>query len=424
MSVRLLAAVVVSAGFAPLGAVGAQSPSRYLYVWAGPTDSASASHAGHAGGSASRAAPSDFLAVIDLAPDARGERYGRVTVTVPVGASGTHPHHAEQELAAGRRWFANGFAGGQLFLFDTRDRARPTLAARVDSVPGLHSPHSFARLPNGHVVATVQFGPRGVTGRPGGLVELDDDGRIVRTASAADPAFPGAAIRSYGITVASKADRVVTTSSAMDDERVADVIQVWRASDLTLLKTIELPPRADSAHREPFELRTLADGRTVVVNTWRCAFWRIADLETDSPRLVYLLSAKPAADAKNGCAVPVVVGTWWVMPIAYQHRVVVLDVSRPERAGIVSSLATDSTFFPHWSAADPRSDRIVITEQGDGPPRVLIARLDARSGRLRWDERFRDAGAKRPGLDFSRVERPGGSRGGAMPHAAVFVPER
>ena len=427
MSLRLLAVALLCGGLLPRGATGAQGPSRYLYVWAGPNDSMPMSHASHAeqgGGGATASAQSDFLAVIDLRPDAPNERYGRVVATVPVGVAGTMPHHAEQEFVAGRRWFASGFGSGQLFLFDTRDRARPRLAGRVDSVPGLKQPHSLARLPNGHVVATVQFGPRGVPGRPGGLVELDDEGRVVRTSSAADPAFPGAAVRTYGIAVAPRVDRIVTTSSPMDTERAADVIQVWRASDLTLLRTIELPPRADSAHREPFELRTLADGRTVLLNTWRCAFWRIADLETKSPRVDFVLSAKPAAEAKDGCAVPVVVGNWWVMPISYQHRVVVLDASLPERPRIVWALATDSTFFPHWSASDPRSDRIVITEQGDGAPRVMMARLDRRTGRLTWDDRFRETGALQPGLDFGRIALPGGTRRSAMPHAAVFVPER
>ena len=185
-----------------------------------------------------------------------------------------------------------------------------------------------------------------------------------------------------------------------------------------------MPPRADSVHRDPFEVRVLSDGRTVIVNTWRCGFYRVAGLETETPHLEFLASAKPAPDAGNGCAVPVVVRDYLVVPVAYQHRVVVLDVSRGDRPRIVSSLATDSTFFPHWSAADPGSDRIVITEQGDGPPRVLIARLDPRSGQLRWDERFRDAGASRPGLDFARVMLPDGTLGRAMPHAAVFVPER
>jgi hypothetical protein len=395
-------------------ATRAARPSRFLYVWAGPTDTS------HAVGA--DAARSDFLAVVDLAPETPGGRYGRVVATVPVGARHTMAHHAEQAFTAGRHYFASGFMSGQLFRFDVTDRARPRLAGLADSVRGLRQPHSVARLPDGRLLATVQFGIDSAGSRPGGpggLVEFDDAGRVVRTASAADSAFAALPIRPYGLAVAPALDRVVTTSAAMDSERVADVIQVWRLSDFRLLRTIALPPRADSAHRDPFEARVLPDGRSVLVNTYRCGFYRIADLETLAPRAEFVL----ALPGWPGCAVPVVVGRYWVMPIAYQHRVAVLDVSRAGAPREVSSLPTDSTFFPHWSAADPGSDRIVVTEQGDGLPRVMIARLDARTGRLRWDRRFREPGAARPGLDFGRATWPHGAAGAAMPHAAVFVPQ-
>lgn len=398
-------------------------PSRYLYVWAGPKDTADSKYMDHASTTGSQ---SDFLAVVDLQPDDTGahERYGRVISTVPVGAYHTMPHHGEQVFAPGRNWFVSGFMSGQLFLFDAADRAHPRFVTRVDTMPGFRQPHSLARLRNGHVVASMQFGPDAVRGRPGGIVELDDSGRVVRTASSADPAFPGASLRTYGLAVVPALDRIVTTSSPMDDERVADVIQVWRLSDFRLLRTIPLPSRPDSANREPFEARVLSDGRSVLVNTYRCGFYRVVDLETLAPRAEFVLSEQPPTGLVNGCSVPVVVGHFWVMPVAYQHRVAVLDVSRPDHPREVSSLATDSTFFPHWSAADPQSDRIVVTEQGDGLPRVMIARLDPNTGRLKWDERFRDAGSANPGLDFARPTWPNGAAGSAMPHAAVFVPER
>ena len=398
-------------------------PSRYLYVWAGPKDSADSTYAVHTPGAGVQ---SDFLAVVDLQPDTSGanESYGSVIAAVPVGAYHTMPHHAEQLFVPGHNWFVSGFMSGQLFLFDAADRAHPRFAARVDTIPGFRQPHSLARLANGHVVATVQFGPDDIRGRPGGIVELDDSGRVLRSASSADPAFPGASLRTYGLAVVPVLDRIVTTSSPMDDEKVADVIQVWRLSDFKLLRTIPLLPRADSANGDPFEARVLSDGRSVLVNSYRCGFYRVADLETLAPRAEFLLSLRPPKGPGNGCSVPVVVGHYWVMPIAYQHRIAVLDVSRPSKPREVSSLATDSTFFPHWSAADPRSDRIVVTEQGDGLPRVMMARLDPNSGQLRWDERFRDAHSSRPGLDFGRQAWPDGVAGSAMPHAAVFVPER
>lgn len=397
-------------------------PSRYLYVWAGPKDMTDSHYMDHVGREGSQ---SDFLVVIDLQPDATDaeERYGRVIATVPVGAYHTMPHHGEQVFVPGRNWFVSGFMSGQLFLFDASDRAHPRFEAHVDSVPGFRQPHSLARLRNGHVIATVQFGSNTLGGRPGGIVELDDSGRVLRTASSADSAFVGASLRTYGLAVVPDLDRIVTTSSPMDDELVADVIQVWRLSDFRLLRTIPLPPRTDGANREPFEARVLSDGRSVLVNSYRCGFYRLLDLQTLAPRAEFVLSEQPPTGPVSGCSVPVVVGQYWVMPIAYQHRVAVLDVSQPDHPREVSSLATDSTFFPHWSSADPHSDRIVVTEQGDGEPRVMIARLDPHTGQLQWDERFRDARFAKPGLDFGRRTWPGGAVGSAMPHAAVFVPE-
>jgi hypothetical protein len=121
--------------------------------------------------------------------------------------------------------------------------------------------------------------------------------------------------------------------------------------------------------------------------------------------------------------VPVLAGRFWIMPIAYDHSVVSLDLATPSRPVEVSVLRTDSTFFPHWSATDPSSDRIVVTDQGDlEDARVLMAHLDRATGRLSWDERFRDAGASRPGVSFHRPTWPHGRIANAMPHGALFGP--
>ena len=394
-------------------ATPAPRPSRYLYVWSSTMDTAKAT-----------ARPYDFLAVVDLQPDdaTADSRYGHVTRLVPVPARNTMAHHAEQHFIEGRHFFTSGFHSGQLFLFDTKMHAEPRFVRVTDNVPGFVTPHSLVPLPNGHVLATVQFSADSSAGRPGALAELDDDGHVLRASSAADPAFRGAHIRPYGLEVVPALDRVVTTSSPMDDEHTTFVIQVWRLSDLHLLRSFLLPTSADSANTYPFEPRALADGRTVLVNTYKCGLYRLTALETLHPSAELVLSLSRPGAGFQGCAVPSVVGHFWVMPIVYQHRVAVLDVSNPSHPKEVSSLSCDSTFFPHWSSADPSSDRIVITEQGDGAPRVLIARLDPHTGALRWDERFRERGATVPGLDFERVEGPAGVVAAAMPHASVFVP--
>jgi hypothetical protein len=393
----------------------AREPSRYLYVWSSTMDT-----------TASAARPYDFLAVVDLRPDdsSADSRYGRVARLVRVPARNTMAHHAEQHFVEGRTFFTSGFHSGQLFLFDTKTHAEPRFIRVIDSVPGFVMPHSLVPLSNGHVLATVQFSSSASADRPGGLAELDNQGRVLRTSSAADSAFPGAHIRPYGLEVVPALDRAVTTSSPMDDEHTTFVVQVWRLSDLHLLRSFLLPARADSDNTYPFEPRVLGDGRTVLLNSYACGLYRLTGLETLHPSAELVLSlSRPGANFQGaGCAVPSVVGHYWVMPIVYQHRVVVLDVSNPSHPKEVSSLATDTTFFPHWSSSDPKSDRIVITEQGDGAPRVLIARLDPHTGVLRWDERFRDSGAMTPGLDFEKVEGPAGVVAAAMPHASVFVP--
>jgi hypothetical protein len=207
----------------------------------------------------------------------------------------------------------------------------------------------------------------------------------------------------------------------MGTERTADVIQVWRLSDLSLLKTIPVPmTEGDSLERYPFELRTMSGGKTALLNSYYCGFFLISGLDGPDPSLALVHQLRNPVGI--GCSVPVLIDRWWVMPVAYGHRIVSLDIQDPARPVVVSELPTDSTFFPHWLSADPGSNRVVVTEQGDGPGRVMRMRLDRRTGTLSWDEKFRDPGAAANGIDFANRTWPRGITGAAMPHAALFVP--
>lgn len=381
-------------------------PSRYLYVWAGTGDP--------------KTKGVNSLVVIDADPSS--SKYGTVINALTVDSSGSVPHHTEFELPKSGKFFLNDYGADRSYMIDFSDPAKPRLAGRAATVPKAqgHMMHSFARLPNGNVLATVQHGAMNVEGHPGGLAELDGAGKLVRYGSSQDPAFPGAHIRTYALTTLPAIDRVVTTSSPMDSEKTADVVQVWRLSDLKLLKTLQVPEVAtDSAHRYPFEVRTLGDGRTVMLNTYYCGFYRITGIESEPKIERVLLMEHP----KNiGCSVPIIAGKFMVMPIAYAHRFATLDISDPARPVEVGSVEMDSTFFPHWIARDPGSDRVVVTDQGDGPPMVMLGRFDANTGKLTWDERFRDAGSAKPGVSFMNVRWPNGVKGKATPHGAVFVP--
>lgn len=402
---RLLLPVALFSACAPRdGGQAAPRPARYLYVWAGT------SHHTEAG--------TNFIAVIDV--DSSSATYGQVLTTTTAG-TGMMPHHAEYILPVGHPFFANDFMTGRTVLIDASTPTSPRLVDTVDRTPGFHQLHSLLRLADTLVVATLQFGDSSLPGNPGGLAEFNAAGRLLRTASSADSSLPGARIRTYGLVLLPAIDRALSTSSPMDSERTANVIQIWRLSDLSLLHTTAMPGIAgDSVEHYPFEARALADGRTVFLNTYTCGFYRITDLDRSEPRVELVYSMREPR--RYGCSVPVVAGRFWVMPIAYSHVVVTLDLADPSHPVEVSRLPTDTTFFPHWLAADPGSDRLVVTEQGDGLPRVMMLHLDRSTGRLSWDELFKEADSTAHGVSFTRAGWPNGVTGPAMPHAALFVP--
>src|SRR5690349_7017477 len=141
-------------------------------------------------------------------------------------------------------------------------------------------------------------------------------------------------------------------------------------------------------------------GRTAMVNTYYCRLYRVYDVASDQPRIEPVHTLEHVR--REGCAVAVVAGRYWVVPVAYGRAIVSLDVSDPAHPVEVSTLRTDSTFLPHWLSADPGSDRIVVNSADDGESRVLIAHLDRATGQLTWDDRFHDAGSSRPGVTITR----------------------
>lgn len=399
----LLFVSLFSCGAPARDATSSRAP--LLYVWTGPhgTDQKNASN--------------DFLAVIDADPSSA--RYGAVLATGDAGVPGAMAHHSEFVLPEGRPLFASDYEAGKVFLFDLSNARAPRVIRRIDSIPGFRQPHSFVRLPNGNVLATLQYGNGKLAGDPGGLAEFDPTGRLLRTSSGADSSFRGARIRTYSIASLPAVDRIVTTSTPMDKERTADVIQVWRLSDLRLLKTLAVPPApGDSVEFYPFEVRALADGKRAILNTYYCGFYLISGLESDDPRLELVHSMRQPI--RIGCSVPVIVGHLMVVPIAYDHSVVVLNVADPSHPIEVSRLASDSTVLPHWASADLMGSRIAISGQDDGEARVLIARLDSMTGRLSWDAQFRDSASTRLGLGFTQTVWPHGRTGHVMPHGVLF----
>lgn len=89
-----------------------------------------------------------------------------------------------------------------------RNPLHPRIVTSFTDMAGFMHPHSYLRLPNGNVLATFQHTHHGdgggSTGKTGGLVEIDDQGKVIRSASSADPAFAGALLMPYSLVVIPK----------------------------------------------------------------------------------------------------------------------------------------------------------------------------------------------------------------------------
>jgi hypothetical protein len=377
---------------------GVNQGSEYLFVWA--------SDAG--------ARKSDFLAVINANP--KSDHYGEVIATAPTGVARSAAHHTEHIMPSGGILFANGFAAGRTFLFDLRDPKHPRLAGSFGAAAEFMHPHSFVREPNGNLLSTFQMKGHD-NAEPGALVELSPKGEILRVSSASDPHGEGF-IRPYSLAILPNVDRVVTTSADMHRKAVSHSVQVWRLSDLKLIKTVRLPQGPLGAEaNDPAEPRVLRDGKTVVVSTFSCGLYLLKDLDSQSPSAELIHSMGDGGE----CALPVVAGRFWVQTDTAIPGLVAFDMSDPDHPKEVSRLILAKGMQPHWIALAPDGHRIVISGGKQALlTRVLLATIDPRTGELKLDTRFRDKGSAQPGISFDRASWPHGTTGRAVPHGAVF----
>jgi hypothetical protein len=282
-------------------------------------------------------------------------------------------------------------------------------------------PHTFERLPGGNVLATFQTKGEG-NEVAGGLVELDPAGVFVRASDAADPVDPE--LRAYSVTPIPTIDRAVSTTSDMKIEAEGTSFQVWRLSDLTLLKTVRLPEGPlGYEHRDPAEVRLLTDSTTAIMTTFTCAMYLLHDLDTNTPRAELTHVLPWETYDTDECGIPLTRGRFWVQTYAHAggSSLVSMDISDPSSPVVVDEFVMEEPWWPHWISMEPTGDRIVVTSgKGATLYRVLIVRLDSETGRLELDSAFRDPGSEEAGVTFDRTSWPHGDAGRARPHGAVF----
>ena len=396
---RWVTAVVLMNGAGALGAQAKRS-SDYLYLWTGSVDTTQ----------------QDFLAVVDVRP--APDRYGRLVTTVAVPGRKNRPHHTEHEMPPDGRLFANGFGSGQTFIFDTSNPAQPRLDGQFGDVAGLMHPHSFLRLPDGNVLATFQMQHDSLGVAPGGLAELTDRGGVVRHVTA-NATGVDRRIRPYSAVIISQLDRVVTTTTDMHGDAAIATLQLWRLSDLQLLRTFDLPqgPRGDEGGMTA-EPRLLSDGKTVLVSTFHCGLYLLSGLDGPSPAGQLVSSFPRKKD--TSCAVPVVAGHYYLVTVPAWSAVVSMDISNPAQPHEVSRVVLGERDVPHWIALEPNHQRVVITGTGTLRHRIVLATFDETTGKLEIDRRFHEDGATESGMRMDDKTWPHGGSAPGIPHGAVF----
>ena len=415
---RLLIPVLAVVCAASLVAAKPARPS-YLFLWAGDS-------AGKA---------SDFLAVIDATPSS--PHYGQVVASIPTGMSGAHPHHTEAVLAPNGHLLANGFHAGRTWLFDLTQPLHPRVVTSFGDLAGFSHPHTYVRMSNGNVLTTFQYKAApgdmdmhhadgamsmkdSVEHFTGGLVEMNERGRVIRHASAADPAIQQTHIYPYAVLPMPSIDRALSTTTDMnegDTLATSEWVQLWRLSDLKLLKSIALKPGPrGNENKYTGEPRLLADGKSVYVHTFNCGLYLLRDIEKPEPRADFVMSFEGV-----NCGVPILTGHYWLQTVPEANALVSMDVTDPMHPREVSRLDIGKDEGPHWISIDQSGTRVVLNSAGSGMGnRLYIVNLDPKTGSLSFDEKFRDAGSSRPGITLTDKTWPQGFIGKVTPHGTVF----
>ena len=370
----------------------------------------------------------DFIAVIN--GDPASPNYGQLVATGASGIKTQQMHHTEYWMPESGLLFANDHAAGRTVVMDLRDPLHPKVYASFGDLAGYSHPHSFLRLPNGHVLASFQIEGHmdhgAVTPLPipmretdfgkgvhGGIVEIDEHGKMIRAASTADPARPDDLLMAYSLLPLPDIDRVLVTNSSMrDEDKTGHTYQIFRLSDLTRLSTNDLDAPAGSyGEINPEEARRGPDG-SVYIQTTGCGIERITGIADSTPhsKLVYQFPG-------SFCGVPNIVSHYLIQTVRLGHAVVVIDIANPEHPVEVSRAVIDGLMFPHWTGYDAKFHRIAVT--GYGENRLFMLKFDPKTGAVAMDDAFHDQQGL-PGFDLSNRAWPHGWTGTAQAHGVVF----
>jgi hypothetical protein len=115
-----------------------------------------------------------------------------------------------------------------------------------------------------------------------------------------------------------------------------------------------------------------------------------------------------------------IVAHYLIQSVPAIHGFIALDIANGAKPVEVSRLTLSDTYYSHWTAWGPSTQRLVVTT-GSTPPenRLYLLKLDQATGTLTVDDAFRDSDG-RTGFSFAEREWPHGWKGAGTPHGAVF----
>jgi hypothetical protein len=340
---------------------------------------------------------------------------GQLVRTVWAGAGSKSVHHTEYSVPRDNHLFANDFATGRTYVFDLSRAGDPTISASFGTAGPFGWPHSYVILPNGNRLTTYQWQSTKFDTPPGGIAEATPTGTIVRWAKASTPQADDKEITPYSLEVIPALDRAVSTSTSMIDDAGVH-LQIWRLSDLALLNTVKIPAMEHAMHagdtiqhhRLPGEPRLLQDGKTVMFATFMCGLYALTSIDSPTPRLTQVMTF-PGVN----CAVPVVIGKYWIQTVPDIHAVLVLDVSHPTSPREVSRVTFDDGVHPHWLARDESGRHLVMNSASKTDRNLYLLTFNPSTGAVAKDARFMP-------LSVASVKVPSFGEVPGEPHGAVF----
>jgi len=165
----------------------------------------------------------------------------------------------------------------------------------------------------------------------------------------------------------------------------------------------------------PGEPRLLADGKTVLIHTFRCGLYQLDGIDGGQPSIHHLKTFDGEI-----CAVPLQIGHYWVQTLFSAHALAAYDISDLAHIREVSRITFDDKQKPHWISPDADNRRIILNSGEYGEHRLFMINFDPQTGALTLDEHFRDPGSDKAGVSMDGKSWPHGFKGDAYAHGTVF----